>query len=449
MEMMEYRHTYQEYKAELDGELQRTAEGFVRIGYLLKVARDTNVLAESGYKSVAEFAEAEYNLDKTQVSRFISINDKFSEGGYSDHLMPEYKGFGYSKLTLMLALPDEINRELSPAYSKSEIQAIKEEVEAEQQVTDIERILEAPPAQDNIVWIVRNLGEAEPELYAQIVGTFGLNTQYDIEKIKELMAPAGEKTYFVRILGIGRMMLIVKDNEEQVKSINTRTNEVKAYSWDEVAAAWARRWNPDETPEQNWERIYGQEFPGKEVAPVQQQEQKQEKKETKKETKVSKAKPEKKSIKDKLKDVFVKKQEETEEPGETEAPENLHDIDESIPEPVEVIEEPEEMQPDEQPDNEQQIEESKEEVAGQMQVEDYPEIMPEDNREVEPVQQDSGDDNGSRLTYHYPDGTWGVKGIAWIDIPRELYGALCKLKDYEDCGISPDKLREIIERENS
>lgn len=445
MGLMEYRKSYQEYKAELDGELQRTAEGFVRIGYLLKVARDTNVLAESGYKSVAEFAEAEYSLDKTQVSRFISINDKFSEGGYSDHLLPEYKGFGYSKLTLMLALPDEINRELSPAYSKSEIQAIKEEVEAEQQVTDIERILEAPAAKDNIVWIVRNLGEAEPELYAKIVGTLGLNTPYDIEKIKELMAPAGEKTYFVRIPGIGRMMLIVKDNEEQVKSINTRTNEVKAYSWNEVAAAWASRWNPDETPEQNWERIYGQEFPGKEVAPVQQ---------PKKETKVSKAKPEKKSIKDKLKDVFVKKQEEqdkTEEPGETEAPENLHDIDESIPEPVEgeVIEEQEEMQTDEQPDNEQPIEESTEEVSGQMQVEDYPELMPEDNREVALVQQDSEDDNGSRITYHYPDGTWGVKGIAWSDIPRELYGALYKLKDYEDCGISPDKLREIMEREKS
>ena len=51
--------SYEEYKKELDGELQKTAEGFVRIGYLLKVARDTNVLAESGYKSVAEFAEAE------------------------------------------------------------------------------------------------------------------------------------------------------------------------------------------------------------------------------------------------------------------------------------------------------------------------------------------------------------------------------------------------------
>ena len=82
-QIIEYQKTYQEYKAELDGELQRTAEGFVRIGYLLKVARDTNILKESGYTNVTEFAKAEYGIDKTQVSRFIHINDKFAENGYS------------------------------------------------------------------------------------------------------------------------------------------------------------------------------------------------------------------------------------------------------------------------------------------------------------------------------------------------------------------------------
>ena len=127
-EIMSYQN-YEQYKKELDGELQKTAEGFVRIGYLLKVARDTNILAESGYKSVTEFAQAEYNLDKTQVSRFISINDKFSEGGNSDRLLPEFQGYGYAKLTIMLQIPAEIAEELSPNLSKADIQAIKEEID--------------------------------------------------------------------------------------------------------------------------------------------------------------------------------------------------------------------------------------------------------------------------------------------------------------------------------
>ena len=120
MELMEYTKTYQEYKKELDAVLTRTAEDFVQIGYLLKVARDTNVLAESGYATVTDFARAEYGIDKTQVSRFISINDRFSEDGYSDHLLPSYKGFGYAKLTLMLQIPDEINEALQTMVSRLE-----------------------------------------------------------------------------------------------------------------------------------------------------------------------------------------------------------------------------------------------------------------------------------------------------------------------------------------
>lgn len=38
--------SYRDYKAAVDEELKRSAEGFVRIGYLLKVARDTDILVE-------------------------------------------------------------------------------------------------------------------------------------------------------------------------------------------------------------------------------------------------------------------------------------------------------------------------------------------------------------------------------------------------------------------
>ena len=71
MEIMEYKKTYKEYKQELDAVLTRTAEDFVQIGYLLKVARDTNVLAESGYATVTDFAKAEYGIDKTQATLII------------------------------------------------------------------------------------------------------------------------------------------------------------------------------------------------------------------------------------------------------------------------------------------------------------------------------------------------------------------------------------------
>ena len=150
-ELMEQRHDgsdvitytdYTAYKQDLRTELERAAEAFVRIGYMLKVARDTRILEGSGYANVNEFAAKEFGLEKTQVSRFININDRFAKDGYSTELRDEYKGYGYAKLAMMLTLPDEINEMLSPELSKAEIKEIKNEVDAENKKTDIEVMLE-------------------------------------------------------------------------------------------------------------------------------------------------------------------------------------------------------------------------------------------------------------------------------------------------------------------
>ena len=302
MDVITYQKTYQEYKKELDGELQKTAEGFVKIGYLLKVARDTNVLAESGYKTVSEFAEAEYNLNKTQVSRFMSINDRFSEGGYSDKLMKEYQGFGYAKLTIMLQLPDSLNEELSPGYSKSEIQAIRDELAEEENVSDIERLIESPnPNESNwktvdtsietLCKAILQLGEEEPNLYVDVCAAVSLN-----KPLIETMAPAGEKVYSIRVRGIGRLMLIISEMSEEVKLVNSRSGEKLNYTWDDVIAAWkyAGITEEDAAGEEMWEKRYERKFPKAAVAPVQQDFKKQDskkdnKKEKKKESKVSKA----------------------------------------------------------------------------------------------------------------------------------------------------------------
>lgn len=181
LDLNEYK-TYGEYKAALDGELQRSAESFVRIGFLLKVARDTDILTESGYCSVNEFAEKEYSLDKSQVSRFIRINDKFSENGYSDRLQEHYRSFGYAKLSVMLLMPAEINEELSSNYSKAEIQAIKEEVDEERKITNLEVMLEEKDGrqQDHSALgrVLYQIGKDDPGLYLEIHDVVW-NTKYE------------------------------------------------------------------------------------------------------------------------------------------------------------------------------------------------------------------------------------------------------------------------------
>ena len=58
-----------------------------------------------------------------------------------------------------------------------------------------------------------------------------------------------------------------------------------------------------------------------------------------------------------------------------------------------------------------------------------------------------------RLTEQDSQGNWCVKGLPWKNLyvgtpitqeTRELlYGALCKLKDYENTGLSPDEVEEV------
>lgn len=57
------------------------------------------------------------------------------------------------------------------------------------------------------------------------------------------------------------------------------------------------------------------------------------------------------------------------------------------------------------------------------------------------------------LTKSNPDGKWCVIGsdgeeIPWKAIPNELYGALCKLRDYEKTGFSPE-LVAVIREDNT
>ena len=64
-----------------------------------------------------------------------------------------------------------------------------------------------------------------------------------------------------------------------------------------------------------------------------------------------------------------------------------------------------------------------------------------------------------RLTEIDKYGNWGLKRIQWenlligVPITREtyeaLYGALCKLRDYEDTGLSPAEVEELRRQQDS
>lgn len=223
---------YAEFKRELDTEIKREAEGFVKIGYLLRLARETDILKESEYANVNDFARKEYGLDASQVSRFISINERFSEGGYSERLEEKYEGFGVAKLSIMLQLPESINENLTPDYTKSEINALREEVKEEAKTTDIEIMME-PKTDNPFTAAVKEMLKAEPATVAllkEVKARLHMHKDY-----KEALAPYGAFKS-VRLDGIGRVILKF-DDSDIVKLIKVRENATEEHELNELADA--------------------------------------------------------------------------------------------------------------------------------------------------------------------------------------------------------------------
>lgn len=254
--------SYTEYKQRLDFELQKQAESFVKVGYLLKVARDTNVLAESGYKTVAEFAQAEYGLSKDMVSRYIAINDRYSEDGYSDQLQDKYEGYGYSKLTEMLTLPEEIITEIKPTLTRKEIQEIKKEVAEEEKISPMEVALEAAEApkkekklsQTQEVWFefFRNNKDVFLKLKAAI-------ENMSAESFTDIMAPSGNAILFTRVPGVGKIMITVDGEKDPVVMTNVRDLAKEEQTVKEALEDLNMLFGQTIT-KKAWERVYGEAF---------------------------------------------------------------------------------------------------------------------------------------------------------------------------------------------
>ena len=256
---------YESFKAELDRELMQEAAGFVRIGYLLRVAQDTNILAESEYDNVNDFAKAEYGLDKSQVSRFIAINERFSEGGYSDRLEGQYQNFGVAKLGIMLQLPDYVNEQLTPDMTKSEINAVKEEVKEEEKISDIEVMLEEK-SEKSLLWqILDSVMHEHPEIYKKVweendkAQRFNITTDSD-DYSQDILAPAGEALYTTRVSGVGKVMLTVKTEAQKLIITNIRTGEVTEPMWEELGEC-LRFKCAMESAERAFKERYGEDFP--------------------------------------------------------------------------------------------------------------------------------------------------------------------------------------------
>lgn len=194
-----------EIKQKLKRELLGVKQSFVRIGYTLRTIEDQRLYENDGYKSVAEFARAEYGLEPSTTSRFMSINREYSVDGYSEKLRPEFEDFGRSQLEEMLKLPDGDREMIQPETSREDIRQLKKFNKSEPETGEA----------DDIRQLVEKFYEENAEIRKEISKA----PEFDIQSIKgfaEIVNPGGNRSYKK-----GLFFLMMYENRVTVKKFGS------------------------------------------------------------------------------------------------------------------------------------------------------------------------------------------------------------------------------------
>ena len=126
--------SYDSAKSIIRRDLESMSRKFITIGYYLKLIRDNEMYLQDGFRDIWEFAQDTYGISKSTCSRWMAMNDKFSQGGNSPYLKKEYRDFGKSQLQEMLYLTDEQMEQARPDMTAKEIREIRKPEEPKREL---------------------------------------------------------------------------------------------------------------------------------------------------------------------------------------------------------------------------------------------------------------------------------------------------------------------------
>lgn len=109
----------------ITNDLKNIATNYLRLGFHLWEVDRCKYYEHGGYQNIYEFAETEFGLKRSSVSRCISICRMFSNNGCSMYLEDRYKDYNYSQLCEMLSMTDDQMRKVKPDMTIKQIREIK------------------------------------------------------------------------------------------------------------------------------------------------------------------------------------------------------------------------------------------------------------------------------------------------------------------------------------
>ena len=223
-------------KSELEDELRGAAAGFVRIGYLLRKIDESQGYKQDGCDSLAEWAEKEYGLSASSVSRFITINKKYSIDGYSKQLRLEYAKYGQAKLQEMLTLTEEAMQMISPEMKRADIREVKT---FEKQAPNMEP--EEEPQAEIAPWIIEFIRAND----LQSLRNTRAFAENDLDQLISEVNPTGTKTFRYK-----RTMVSMFSDKIMVREFPNPPERMEWKEFFDIALPLISAEEPEEMPEE-------------------------------------------------------------------------------------------------------------------------------------------------------------------------------------------------------
>lgn len=222
-------------KKELEDELRGAAAGFVRIGYLLRKIDESQGYKQDGCDSLAEWAEKEYGLSASSVSRFIAINKKYSINGYSKQLRIEYAKYGQAKLQEMLTLPEEAMQMISPEMKRADIREVKAFEKQAPNMEPEEQQGEIPP------WITEFIRDND----LQSLRNTRAFAENDLDQLISEVNPTGTKTFRYK-----RTMVSMFSDRIMVREFPNPPERMEWKEFFDIALPLISAEEPEEVPDE-------------------------------------------------------------------------------------------------------------------------------------------------------------------------------------------------------
>ena len=134
----------------IEEDVRNIKKGYISLGFHLNEMWQSCYYEELGYEDFYECVEKNFGLDKSAVSRCISVWKEFAaydENSYSRKMWVDerYANYSYSQLAEMLPLKQEERRRVTPDMSVREIREFKKNLKNKKAKKPIENAIEQKP----------------------------------------------------------------------------------------------------------------------------------------------------------------------------------------------------------------------------------------------------------------------------------------------------------------